>query len=183
MGSIKPFAREKLIVGILLNPQHVTWNEVRTLLVERFGDPDLEAGPIDFTFTQYYRQEMGESLKRYFLSFTSLVDPTELPAIKIFTNNLEDSRFSKEGNRFVNMDPGLVSPPHLILATTKNFSHRVPLKDGIYGEVTLFYRHHQWEFLPWTYPDFKSAEYLNFLSKARELLHLQTHPESRSPAK
>jgi hypothetical protein len=76
-------------------------------------------------------------------------------ACKLWTNRLEGA-CSVDGQRVVNIDPGLLSAQNLTLATTKNRSHRIPLDGGIYGEVTLLYADHRFQDFPWTYADYKS---------------------------
>ena len=72
--------------------------------------------------------------------------------------------------RPMNLDPGYIAPSRLVLASMKDFSHRIYLGRGVYGEVTLMYRKGLWEALPWTFPDFASGRYDGFLSEARGLL-------------
>ncbi len=110
-----------------------------------------------FTYTDYYDREMGAKPYRCYLQFEALVDPARLSAIKQQTNALEDA-FRVAGARKVNLDPGLLSLENLILATTKNRSHRIPLSDGIYAEVTLQFEHHAFQSLRWTYADYQSRE-------------------------
>ena len=71
--------------------------------------------------------------------------------------------------RRVNLDPGYVSLSKMVLATTKDYSHRIYLGQGIYAEVTLHYRHgafHPWE---WTYPDYASQRYLDIFGHIRDI--------------
>ena len=49
----------------------------------------------------------------------------------------------------------------------KNFSHRIYLGRGVYGEVTLMFRKGRWEALPWTFPDYASCRYDSFLTEVR----------------
>lgn len=173
MGIIKPFQKEKLITGIIYNPQYVELAFIKEKLCVLFGPVDIEAGPIPFIYTTYYHEEMGAPLMRVLFSYKNPVDPALLSSIKIQTNELEDTLFSMESKRYVNIDPGLICGSHLMLATTKNFAHRIPLQNGIYGEITMFYRHKKWDFLEWTYPDFKTEDYLRFLTQVREK-HVET---------
>ncbi|MEK6728917.1 MAG: DUF4416 family protein, partial [Planctomycetota bacterium] len=71
--------------------------------------------------------------------------------------------------RPVNIDPGYINESRLILASTKDFSHRIYLRDGIYAEVTLNYRKGRYETFPWTFPDYKTAGYHDFFLKVRGL--------------
>jgi hypothetical protein len=56
------------------------------------------------------------------------------------------------------------------LVTTKNYGHRIYLKDGIYAEVTLIYRNKNFEVLEWTYLDYRNE--LAFFTQVRDLYHM-----------
>ena len=157
MGAIEPFPKTKLIMGVLSTLPEKK-EELRHILVEEFGPIDYESQEFDFTFTDYYVPEMGSGIKRFFYSFVNLVSPDQLPDIKIRTNELEE-RFAADGNRKINLDPGLLSLSSLILATTKNNVHRIPLQKGIYGEVTLMYVNKEYQTLPWTYSDYRTRAF------------------------
>jgi len=167
MGDIVGFRKENLIVGVLSTVDGVE-PELTAVLEREFGRADLISEEIDFNFTTYYDDEMGQSIKRWFYSFAELTDPSELPRIKILTNKLEE-RWEAGGDRKINLDPGLLDLNRLILATTKNVGHRIPLQDGIYGEVTLIYMKKAFHPLPWTYPDYQSSEYITILKEIRIL--------------
>ncbi len=143
-------------------------DELKALLVEQWGAVDFCSAPIAFTFTDYYRGEMGPRIVRTFLSFGKLVDPSCLSRVKLRTNEIEN-RFRDRGMRRVNLDPGLMALSRFSLATTKESAHRVPLADGIYAEITLLYSKGTFRPLEWTYPDFRSAEYLAALNQIRSL--------------
>ena len=116
---------------------------------------------IPFTATDYYRPEMGEPLFRQFVSFAGLLPPERLPGIKIGAMELE-ARLAENGRRVVNLDPGYLSDANVIIATAKNHYHRVPLRDGIYAHMEYVLKDGRLNFLPWTYPDFQTAAYLDF---------------------
>jgi hypothetical protein len=161
----------KLFVGILSCSKELL-SDVESLLAERFGEVDIKSEIFPFTFTDYYTKDMGESISRQFICFRKLIDPEELSAIKIWTNELEDK--FKHNNRFnvtrpINLDPGYLTHCNLILASAKEYYHRIHLESGIYAEVTLFYQHEAFKNLPWTYPDFQTEEYKNFFLKVRTL--------------
>jgi hypothetical protein len=67
----------------------------------------------------------------------------------------------------VNLDPGLLTPENFILATGKNFSHRVYLGNGVFADLTLVYRNGGFHPLPWTYPDYASEEVRSLLRDLR----------------
>ncbi len=127
---------------------------------------------IHFNHTRYYHEEMGADLFKAFYAFEQPVDPASLSSVKRFSNEIED-RLSLEGRRQVNLDPGYLEAAKLILATTKNFSHRIYLDQGIYGDVQLYWQHGRFQFNPWTYPDYKDERVVQFFTRVREvyLLH------------
>lgn len=131
------------------------------------GPPDLVSGWLQFDQTQYYCPEMGANLQRRLAFFLHLADPADLCQWKTFSNTLE-RRLSLAGRRTVNIDPGYLARERLVLATGKNYTHRLYLGQGIYGEVTLVYQKGEWQSLPWTYPDYAGSELKNFFAQARK---------------
>jgi hypothetical protein len=167
MGRLIPFVPEKLVMPILISREPMR----RPLLEElgkRYGPIDYTSTDLPFIFTRYYDGEMGTPINRLFVSFQRLVDPTALARIKVETNELE-SRFSRMGKRRVNLDPGLLSGGRFILASTKNAAHRIPLSDGVYAEITLVYEKGRYRPLDWTYPDYRSSEYVEILQQIRRI--------------
>jgi hypothetical protein len=134
---------------------------------------------IRFDHTHYYDEEMGSDLNKRFYAFLHPIDPADLASFKLFSNEIED-RLSQEGRRHVNLDPGYLEAAKLILATTKNFSHRIYLAQGIYGDVQLFWRHGCFQFNPWTYPDYKDDRVLLFFTRIRGA-YLQNRGETSWP--
>ncbi len=161
----------KLFVGILSSNKDL-FVDVENLLENRFGQVDLKSEIFPFNFTDYYKKEMGTNISRLFLSFKKLIKPDELSAIKIWTNKLED-KMRSDGKpdvvRPINLDPGYLTHCNLVLASAKDYYHRIYLQNGIYAEITLFYQHDIFKHLPWTYPDFQTEEYKNFFIKVRNL--------------
>src|SRR5271157_1080432 len=169
MGKIQKPLKVKLFAGLIANSGNKI-TEAEKLLIKNFGTIDLESPVIPFTFTDYYSAEMGRNLFRKWISFEKQADPEELSKIKVKTNSLED-KFSKLGLRSVNIDPGYVTLSKVVLASTKDFSHRIYLSKGIYAEITLIYKQKEFVSLPWTYPDYTSATALTFFSGIRGILH------------
>jgi hypothetical protein len=132
-----------------------------------FGPPDL-AGPWwPFGATEYYAPEMGPGLGRRLVAFLHLADSSQLPAWKIFTNQIE-ANFTLGGRRLVNLDPGYLAKERLVLATGKNFSHRLYLGQGIFGDLTLHYQEGRLQPLPWSYPDYSRGEVPALLALVRQ---------------
>ncbi len=140
-------------------------------LVREWGTPDLTADPLRFSFTQYYAPELGEAPWRGFFAFPGRFDPGRLAERKLRTNELEvELAAGSTWSRPINLDPGYLAPDKLVLASCKNFSHRIYLADGVYAEVTLLYRHDRFEPLEWTFPDYGSGVYDPFFLELRRRL-------------
>lgn len=137
-----------------------------------YGRCDSESLPIDFSFTAYYQSEMGPGLKRKFISVEPLFSPEAIVEIKNFSLAVE-KKYAREGERRINIDPGYLTCAKLVLATTKDFAHRLYLRDGIFAEVTLFCKEKGFLSLPWTYPDYKTPAYQDYFSKVKRIYRQQ----------
>jgi len=169
MGKIQKSIPVKLFAGIISNSKEALI-EAENHLKRMLGAIDFESPVIDFGFTDYYDNEMGRPLFRKWVTFEKPEEAEKLPLIKIETNSLEGA-LSVSGKRRVNIDPGYITLSKVVLASTKDFSHRICLSKGIYGEVTLIFKQKVFTFLPWTYPDYKSETALKFFSEIRNILH------------
>ncbi len=162
----------KLIIGILAAEESCLAAAIDVLTTE-FGKLDLISPTWPFTQTEYYKAQTGENIVRGFITFENLIDPGDLAAIKIKTNHLEQQLAEKLKTslpRPVNLDPGIIEPSKLILASTKNFSHRIYIGQNIYAELTLSYSKGKWESYRFTFGDYKEARYHEFFTKARDKL-------------
>ncbi len=161
----------KIITGFLSDdPERIT--SAKKALSRRLGDIDIESGIMDFNYTDYYKKEFGTGLKRQFVGFEKLVSQEGLHKVKLISGDIERA-FSQNGSRTVNIDPGFVNHAKLVLFTTKDYSHRLYLGSGIYAEVTLRFVNEGFEPLPWTYPDYRTPEYLSFFNEARKIFSSQ----------
>jgi hypothetical protein len=156
----------KLISGLIMS-EGVDANDVYKLLKGMFSEIDFKSDIINFDYTDYYYPEMGKPLRRQFVSFKKLVSPGDLARFKVIANKIE-KKFSSDGKRKVNIDPGYIEPSKLVLASTKNFFHRIYLGQGIYGEVTLCWRNKEYRYFEWTFPDYRTDEYRDILKQIRE---------------
>jgi hypothetical protein len=174
MGSIRAFSPVKLFVGVLVSSA-ARLAEVESRLAAEYGPIDLQSEVIPFTFTDYYQNETGNNILRIFFAFERLVDADQLPDIKLWTNALETelAAAGSDVKRPVNLDPGYVENAKVVLASTKNFYHRMYLGRGIFAEVTMHFRNNVWEFFPWTYPDYQSEEYQKFFLELRRVYRTQ----------
>ncbi len=118
-----------------------------------------------FDFTDYYTPEFGRPLVRAFFFF-GLRPQEDLVRVKYWTYELE-KRFSVSGRRTVNLDPGYLLLSRLVLATFKDFAHRIYLGRGVFAEVTLIFREGSYRPLPWTYPDYAHPETIALFNRMR----------------
>ena len=174
----------KLICGILASDERCL-AAAQEGLRGLYGRADFVSEVWPFTQTAYYNEEAGERILRNFMAFAELIDPGRLAEIKHQTNALEKTlagELASEWPRPVNLDPGYLEPAKLVLASTKNFSHRIYIGRNMYAEVTLMFHRGAWRSFEFTFPDFKSGRYHDFLSTVREHL-VQQLRESRHTEK
>jgi hypothetical protein len=161
----------KFICG-MISGEAAIFDRAAEALAAALGPVEAVGEVVDFDFTHYYDAQMGSPLYRRFVSFAGPHGPDFLAEAKVRTNAIEAEfaarRHGAGPPRPINLDVGYVELPKLVLASMKNFSHRVYLRDGVYAEVTLMFHRGRWEPLPWTFPDFRSGRYDAFLSGVRE---------------
>lgn len=181
MAEAKPFSSVKLICGIISSEEKF-FKRAEERLVELYGPLDLVSPLFTFDFTDYYEEQMGQNLKREFVSFGNLISPENLGEIKIRTNALEEEirKERKTGKRIVNLDPGYMTASALIMATAKDFAHRIPLRHGIYAHLELLFGKSDVRTLSWTYPDFETKGYQEFFLNARRIYLSQIQSRKRS---
>ncbi len=166
MGKAKEAQEAKLFVSLITREEAVFEQGVAQL-GSSFGETDRISERFPFTFTDYYAKEMGSPLFRHFIVFRDPIPIPRLPDIKRMTNRLEEEWANEEGNRRINIDPGYLCLYHIILATTKGYTHRPYLRDGIYADLTLIYRDRSFQPLEWTYPDYREKTTIDFFNQVR----------------
>jgi len=165
MGAPKIPVPVKLIAG-LLGASDALLEQAAVALSEHYGRIDSASVPIDWTVSTYYRDEMGPSIRRQFLSFERLITADDLPTVKLATNGFEE-RWRRASGRQVNIDPGYIAATKLVLASTKDAAHRVYLGRGIYAEVTLLFSNGSFQPHAHTYPDYAAREAMAFFNGVR----------------
>lgn len=170
MGKVKEPLPVKLVVAMISGEESL-FEQAEKKLTQEFGLVDFTSSPLPFNCTDYYKKKMQINVKRKFISFASLIDPAKIVEIKLFTNQLEENfLYPDSKQRRLNLDPGYITLAKLVLATSKNFQHRIYLGKGIYAEITLRYKRGKgftcWE---WTYPDYRSKEYIEIFNHLREI--------------
>jgi hypothetical protein len=168
LGYIKPFEKEKLVVGIMY-----TGDDYFRIALDRicaqYGKIDSQSEEYTFsTFSNYYDGEMRGTVMKRFVSLEKLVDPSSLSEIKIHTNKIEEENSENE-SRNINLDPCLLGHGKFVMATTKNASFRIPLSKGIYADLSLVYAGNRWVNFFWTYSDVKSEMIKDYLGHVRKI--------------
>lgn len=168
------------LIAALMYGTDSLYHEAEQRLVKRFGPVEMRGEPFDFDpFTSYYASEFGTGLRKVILSFQGLIEAEELSEIKRTTNGIErEMAAGCDSPRTVNIDPGYVNHSKLVLASTKDHSHRIYVGGGIYEEVTLNFRRDEGGFvaLPWSYPDYQAPDQLDFLARVRENYRTKVAP-------
>lgn len=160
----------KLFCGLIYRNMDTVRDATKSIS-KAFGPLDYESEIFDFDHTEYYQSEMGSHLIRKFISFEQLIDPGKLADIKLKTIEIEKKfadRVGEEYRRKINIDPGYMELSKIVLASTKNYSHRIYLGKGIFAEVTLIRKDNKFKFLQWTYPDYVNPIALAFFENIRQ---------------
>ena len=165
MSIPQPPKPAKLIVGFFLKHKSLAADVARDLTT-RLGRVETVSPWLNFDFTSYYEKETGAPLSRRLLVFGPHIEQTRLPAIKHITNELE-MKYTRADKRQVNIDPGYLLPERLVLATGKNFTHRIYIGEGVYADLTLIFQKGNFRSLPWTYPDYADRRLIDFLTLVR----------------
>jgi hypothetical protein len=176
MRKIRKYEQAILFIGMIYSDPAV-FLSVQQTLRDEFGEPLLESPVLRWNRSEYYKEEMGWPLSRKFVFFKNLINPETLADIKIRTNEMEDS-LSVNGKRLINVDPGYLTLAKIVLASTKNYVHRIYLKKGIYGEVTLYYQDGKFNPHLFTYRDYQEKDSMDIFMHARALFrkHLDEQP-------
>lgn len=157
----------KLVVSLLSADFPTVWQPVLAALQARFGPVEIAYAARPFAHTAYYNDELGTPLVRRLMAFTQLLPQDALGPAKCFTNAVEERLARPDGRRVVNLDPGLVTCERFVLATGKNYTHRIYLGQGIFGDLTLVFQAGSWQTLPWTFPDYAAPDMLARLTDVR----------------
>jgi hypothetical protein len=170
MGTPHPPEPSLLFISLLFSQREI-YNSAFVLLLNRYGEIFLDSDACLWNHTHYYDDELGTPIFRKLLFFRRQFDPLSLPDVKLETNHLE-AAYLIEGKRKINIDPGYLMRSRVVLASAKDYSHRIYLGKGIYGEVALYYKGNQYNPLPHTYFDYRDPLTIELFEKARkELRH------------
>jgi hypothetical protein len=181
MGNVHPPIPVKLFVGMITGEEGL-FQTCTERLAEAYGHVDLRSEVLPWAHSDYYRDEMGADLRRMFIFFERLIDPGALSSIKHDAMRLEHELTISAASRMrrrINLDPGYVTEAKVVLATTKDFPHRLYIGGNIYAESTLHYSKGSGTYLAvdHTYPDFRTPYCIDLFRQAREYLRARLRGE------
>ena len=155
------------LISSLFSPEKELVDKVISEMELLFGPTDWVSPWLFFDRTRYYEKEMGWPLHRRFIAFRDLIKPEDLVQKKLTSNMLEKKYLKEDGRRLINIDPGYISLERLVLATGKNYTHRIYLSHGIYADLTLVFHDKSFKTLEWTYRDYGDPVVIEYFNEAR----------------
>jgi hypothetical protein len=168
MGKIKPPELALLFVSTLYHSEDI-FNQAKGILENNLGDILFVSPSLTWDYSSYYKDEIGWPLFRQIIFFKTAIDPGSLVDIKLKTNEIESALLFNSKRR-INLDPGYLTLSKVVLASTKNYAHRLYLGKGIYGEITLIYRDETYSPHIFTYRDYQDKSHIDIFMQAREML-------------
>ena len=162
-----------LLIAAVVSRYDDAFDAAREMTSQHWGEIVMESPRWEFTETKFYHATMGLDLKKQFFVYRPLIAPNEIAEAKIASNQMEADYAARAGHpesRPLNIDPGYISQAKLVLATTKDRDHRIYLQQGIFAEVTLYFRSGEWTKSRWTYPDYQRSDFQDFFSECRKHL-------------
>jgi len=140
------------------------------LLENELGEAAKISDEVDFSEkTDYYENETGKNIKKIYIVFKEPIKRELLSDLKLKTNAIEQT-FAKNGKRQINLDPGYVTKDKLVLASAKDYFHRIAIGGGIFAETTIhFSANDKIRRFSWTYEDYLTPQARDLLVFARHL--------------
>ena len=150
---------------------HECYKKSLLLLRNEFGKESHISEEFDFSYSNYYSKEMGDNLKKKIIVFDKMIARDYLVKVKKITDKIEIN-LSENDRRNINLDPAILTLENFILATNKNFTHRIFLSENVFADLTLIYKKSEgYTSLPWTYSDYSSEHIKNFLNDTRKIFY------------
>lgn len=174
MARVQEPDKGRVIISVMYSSMDAIADALK-VLERKFGPVQYETLEITCQKNDMYREEMGEGLLRRFFSFEKMVSRESLAEIKKTCHKIEPEfadHVQGYDFRAVNVDPGILTPNNLVMASHRELNHRIYLNDGVFGEVTLIYSKGCFRRLPWTHPDFCENEAIDFFTRVRSSFEL-----------
>ena len=148
-------------------------------LERRFGRVEFETSGIPCSNAKRYREEMGDNLHRRFFSFERTVNRAALAELKSACMKIEP-RYADQVHDFlfrtVNIDPGILTPENLVMASHVQYNHRVYMGNKVFAELALVWAKGKFMRLPWTNRDFCHDEAVDFFERIRNGFEVVSEP-------
>lgn len=170
MARILKPPRARLIVSVIHAHLDACADALRAL-ERQFGRIVAETTDLPCANAQEYAEEMGSDLFRRFFCFDRLVERDSLAEAKAACHRIENQLGDRVHDftfRAVNIDPGLLTADNLVMASHREFTHRVYLTNGVFAEVTLVCSQRGFVRLPWTPADFCHEDAISFFTRVRQ---------------
>lgn len=150
--ELKEPSRSRLVLALMWHPEFSEKDALNA--ASEFGELAERSEAFEFTHTSYYEREMGAGLKKRFVAVNGFCARDSLARHKQRATEIENGYLTPFKTRLLNIDPMLVSLENVVVASSKNFPHRVYLGQGVFGDLALIRRKSGFDVLPWTYPDY-----------------------------
>jgi len=173
MGIPQPHS-PTLLITAAFSRHDAALDWAREKVTDAWGAIALESEVFQFDRTDYYESTMGVGLKKVFWAFETLFDPGKLVEVKYQSDAWEKEYAAASDHpeeRPLNLDPGYLTLSKLVLASTKDYAHRIYLDRGMYAEITLYFQGHAWHDHRYTFPDYRREDYQAFFTRCRDYLH------------
>ena len=165
----------KLIIAVMYSDKEV-YVSCKKDLVSLYGPVAVESEEYDFDkFTKYYEKEMGKNIVKRFLIFEKPLKEKNCKPIKEINNKNNliknkikiiknktteiEEKYSKDGKRRINLDPGYLSSDELVLASFKSgTNYKEDIGDGVYLHKVLEFDGDDIKVFWHTFPDYKEKK-------------------------
>jgi hypothetical protein len=141
---------------------------VERKLVHAFGEVALKSPAFPFDGSDYYREELGDPIERFWYCFAALCGAELLPDVRRTTGRIEAS-FAADGKRRVNLDPGYLDLGKLVLASLKQAPDKIYMGRGVWAHTCLRYRFGELTAPDHSFADFRDGRFNGFMLEARKL--------------
>lgn len=156
-----------LPVVSILSPRAKRLSITMERLTEAWPDLRLLSPPVVFDETDYYEEEIGYPLLRWWGYRNQLADPSKLKMWKQESSKIEDELSDDQSDRTVNIDPGYLNYGLLVLGSFKYDLQKIYLGDGVYADPVLQFGEGEFHPFEWSFPDFQVSKYYPILSTMR----------------
>jgi len=169
MARVQQIPPGRLIVSVIYSSRDALADSLK-VIERKLGRVLYETTELPCSSQEMYREEMGDNLQRRLFSFERKTARDSLVEIKKICHKIEP-QFADHVHdylfRTVNIDPGILTPDNLVMASHREYNHRIYLRDGVFAQIELIWSQDCFMRLPWTNPDFCEDKAIEFLKRVR----------------